>query len=230
MTSPDYPPPPWHTHGRAFAQPYLVDARALDLPAGVTPVTLAGRAVGILALIEYLPPSPLSYAELIWMPCMVRAAGKRGYFVDRMYVDSAPSLAAGRAEWALPKQLADFAITDTRATITTDDGAHLVLELARRSPGVPTPVASGTLQSVAADGRLQSSAADGTPIRVTPGARRIVGFRGTGRAHVHSGSLRVVETRGLAHWRGFATARRLPAAGAALSDFAITMHEPRTLA
>jgi hypothetical protein len=139
-----YPPPPWHTHGRAWAQPYLVDTRAFDLPPGFRPVTVACRALGILGLVEYLPPSPLTYAELVWMPCLVRAAGSRGFFVDRMYVDSEPSRAAGRAEWALPKQLARFAITDTRATIDTEDGAHLVLDLRRRGPGVPVPISSGS--------------------------------------------------------------------------------------
>jgi Acetoacetate decarboxylase (ADC) len=203
-----YPPPPWHTHGRAWAQPYLVDTRTFDLPPGFTPVAVAGRAVGILGLIEYLPPSPLTYAELIWMPCLVRAAGSRGYFVDKMYVDSEPSLAAGRTEWALPKQLARFAVTATRATVDTEDGAHLVLDLRRRGPGVPVPIAGGTLQHA---------------------GDHVVRFRGSGRAHLHSGSIHIVEADGLGGWRGWSTARRIPAAGVALADFAITMHEPRTL-
>jgi hypothetical protein len=203
-----YPPPPWHTHGRAWAQPYLVDTRTFDLPPGFTPVTVAGRAVGILGLIEYLPPSPLTYAELIWMPCLVRAAGSRGYFVDKMYVDSGPSLAAGRTEWALPKQLARFAITHMRATVDTEDGAHLVLDLRRRGPGVPVSIAGSTLQHA---------------------GDRVVRFHGSGRALLHSGSIHIVEADGLGRWRGWSTARRVPAVGVALADFAITMHEPRTL-
>lgn len=203
-----YPPPPWHTHGRAWVQPYLVDTRAFDLPPGFTPVTIVGRALGILGLIEYLPPSPLTYAELIWMPCLVRAAGSRGYFVDKMYVDSELSLAAGRTEWALPKQLARFAIAASRATIDTEDGAHLVLDLRRRGPGVPVPISGGTLQHA---------------------GDHVVQFRGSGHAYLHSGSIHIVEAAGLDRWRGWSTAHRIPAAGAALADFAITMHEPRTL-
>lgn len=91
-----YPSAPWHTHGRAFVQPFLVDARELRVPAGFTPITIAGRAVGLLGLVECRPPSPLVYAELVWMPCLVRAAGARGYFVEKMYVDSDASLAGGR--------------------------------------------------------------------------------------------------------------------------------------
>lgn len=203
-----YPSPPWHTHGRAWAQPYLVDTRTFALPDGFAPVTLAGRAIGLLALIEYVAPSPLTYGELTWMPCMVRAAGKRGYFVDKMYVDSAPSLAAGRTEWALPKQLARFTITDAGATVETEDGARLVLGARRRGPGLGVPVAASTLQHAPA---------------------HVVRFHGSGRAQLHAGALDVVDAAGVEGWRGFATARRIPAAGAALTDFAITMHEPRIL-
>ncbi|MBA3820682.1 MAG: acetoacetate decarboxylase family protein, partial [Deltaproteobacteria bacterium] len=126
-----YPPPPWATHGRAWIQPYLVDVRSLALPAGFTPVSIAGRALGALALVEYVTPSPLTYGELAWMPCAVRATAgggtRRGYYVEKMYVDSPASLAAGRTEWALPKQLARFEFEDDRAVVDTEDGAHLVL-------------------------------------------------------------------------------------------------------
>ena len=87
----DYPPAPWHTHGRAFLQPYLVRASDVALPEGFRPVTVAGRCVGILGLVEYVAPSPLTYAELLWMPCMISASGLRGYYVAKMYVDSAAS-------------------------------------------------------------------------------------------------------------------------------------------
>ncbi len=207
-----YPPAPWHTHGRAWAQPFLVDARALDLPPGFRPVTIADRAIGVLALIEYVAPSPLTYAELTWMPCTVtaRAAGRtvRGTFVDTMYVDSAASLAGGRALWALPKVLARFAIGAREATIDTDDGAHLVLELGARGPALPLRGAGGTVQDAGPE---------------------LVRFRGAGSARVAPGSLRVREARGTESWRGFATARRLPGLGVALTSFEVAMLAPQRL-
>lgn len=201
-----YPPAPWHTHGRAFVQPYLVDARHLALPPGFRAVTVAGRSVGVLALIEYQAPSPLVYAELAWLPCMVSAAGKRGYFVAKMYVDSAASLAGGRELWAIPKQLARFTIDDDRATVDTEDGAVLELELARRGPTVPVRAGALTLQDGGAD---------------------VVGFRGSGTARVASGGLRVRDALGLDDWLGWPGARRLPGLGATLASFEITMHPPR---
>lgn len=201
----EYPAAPWHTHGRAFMQPYLVRASDLVLPDGFRPVAVAGRCVGILGLVQYLAPSPLTYAELIWMPCMISTSGLRGYYVAKMYVDSAASLAAGRELWALPKQLARFEIGEREATIDTEDGAHLVLSLARRGPALPLRVGAGTVQDGGAD---------------------LVRFRGTGTARTSSGGVTVRSAEGVDGWTGFATARRMPGLGAALSSFEITMLPP----
>ena len=112
MTAPSdqasYPTPPWDTHAEGAASLYLVARRTLRLPAGFTPVAAMGRTTGVLAYLRYLPPSPLAYDELIWIPTMVRAGGKRGWFVEKIYVDHPGSLAAGRREWGLPKELARF--------------------------------------------------------------------------------------------------------------------------
>jgi len=203
-----YPTPPWHTHGRAFVQPFVVDRQALRLPPGFDAVTIAGRAIGVLGLIEYVAPSPLVYAELVWMPCLARAGGSRGYFVEKMYVDSEASLAGGREIWALPKQLARFSIGEREASIETSDGAHLVLELRRRGPTVPTSIAGATLQD---------------------GGDDIVRFKGSGTTRLRSGGLRVLEARGLDAWMGWTGARRMPGLGAALETFEVTMHPPRRL-
>jgi hypothetical protein len=195
-------------HGRAFVQPFVVHASQLQLPDGFSAVTIAGRAIGVLGLIEYLPPSPLVYSELVWMPCIVRAGGKRGYFVEKMYVDSDASLAGGRAIWALPKQKATFEITEGSAAIETSDGARLVLELRRRGPGARARTGGGTLQV---------------------GVDDIVQFRGSGSAKLSSGSMHIREASGLDRWMGWSGAHRMPAVGIALEDFAITMREPQHL-
>lgn len=201
----DYPAAPWHTHGRAFLQPYLVRAADVVLPEGFRPVAVAGRCIGILGLVEYLAPSPLTYAELIWMPCMVSVGDLRGYYVAKMYVDSAASLAAGRELWALPKQLARFEIGAGEVTIETDDGAHVELSLLQRGPSIPLRAGAGTIQADGAD---------------------LVRFRGAGTARAASGGVVVRGAEGVQGWTGFATARRLPALGAALTSFAITMLPP----
>jgi acetoacetate decarboxylase len=203
-----YPPPPWHSHGRAWVQPYLVDASSLALPPGFRAVTVAGRAVGFLALIEYLPPSPLVYAELAWMPCLVSAHGARGYYIAKMYVDSRDSLDGGRELWAIPKQLAQFSITERAATVDTEDGAHLELALHRRGPALSLSAGASTLQ---------------------PLDTEAVRFRGSGKAQTASGGLSITAATGMEHWVGWPGARRLPGLGVALTRFQITMHPPRRI-
>jgi hypothetical protein len=200
-----YPPPPWHTHGRAWVQPYLVDATTVTLPPGFRAVSVLGKAVGFLALIEYVPPSPLVYAELTWLPCLVDAAGRRGLYIAKMYVDSRDSLAGGREIWAIPKQLARFDIRNEAATIDTEDGAHVELGLHRRGPAVRLKAGAGTLQ---------------------PRDGGIVAFRGSGTAATASGGLKVTASRGMDAWLGWPGATRLPGLGAALTRFEITMHPP----
>lgn len=207
-----YPPAPWHTHGHAFIQPYLVDGAYLRLPPRLEPIRLVGHTIGLLGLIEYLPPSPLTYAELIWMPCVVRITMRRhrayGHFVEKMYVDSDASLAGGREIWALPKQKARFDIGDGEAIVETEDGARLVLDLSRRGPVVRTRVGTATLQDDGVD---------------------IVRFRGSGTAWIGSACMKVREARGLDGWMGWAGARRIPGLGVSLRDFKLTMHEPQRL-
>ncbi|MBA3462742.1 MAG: acetoacetate decarboxylase family protein [Deltaproteobacteria bacterium] len=178
----------------------------MKLPPGFRALTIAGRAVGFLALIEYVPPSPIVYAELAWMPCMVSARGARGYYIAKMYVDSRDSLEGGRELWAIPKQLAEFSIGEGAATVDTEDGAHLELALHRRGPALSLTAGASTLQSLGLEA---------------------VRFRGSGKAQTASGGLTVTAASGMDGWLGWPGARRLPALGAALTRFEITMHPPR---
>lgn len=208
---PRYPEPPWHTHGRAIFQAFAVRAEALRLPAGLSPVTRLGRAIGVLGLVEYVTPSPLSYRELVWMPCFVSApveGGRRarGYFVETMLVDSEASLRGGRELWALPKRMARFEWSEREAIVEDGEGARVVLAIDERGPAIRGRSSIATIQ-------------DG-------GGGALVRFRGSGTARVRSARLRIREARGIEGWAGLASATRLPALGFALSDFAITMHPP----
>ncbi|UJR81328.1 acetoacetate decarboxylase family protein [Sandaracinus amylolyticus] len=204
---PRYPDAPWHTHGRAIFQPFLVRASSLRLPEGFAPRLVGGRAIGLLGLVEYVAPSPLTYCELVWMPCFVRARGAAsGYFVEKMYVDSEASLRGGRELWALPKQIARFEWGEREARVETEDGARLVLDVALRGPAMRAPSDVATVQDA---------------------GDALVRFRGSGRATVRSAHLRVREARGLDGWSGWRGATRIRGAGAALVDFAITMHPPK---
>lgn len=189
-------------------QPYLVDASSVRVPDGFTPVAIAGRAIGLLGFVQYVEPSPLVYSELVWMPCLVSASGARGYYVDAIYVDSEPSLEAGRELWAFPKQMARFEVGAREVAVETDDGVSLELELLQRGPSVRVPAGTANLQD---------------------GGDSVVRFRSSGSTRLGSGGIAVRAARGVDGWSGWSTARRMRGLGAAMTDFELTMHPPRRL-
>lgn len=86
-----YPPAPWRLHGQLWLSVFGVRAGA---PAG-RPAALYG-----VALVDYEPPSPLTYGELL----VARRVGHRVQVTD-IWVDSTDSRDGGRELWAIPKEL-----------------------------------------------------------------------------------------------------------------------------
>ena len=96
---PTFPPAPWSMAGQLWLSLFRVteDVDALR-PAGLYGV----------AFVSYEPGSELTYSELLAArPVRSAEHGRRVSIVD-IWVDSAPSMAGGRALWAMPKDLCDF--------------------------------------------------------------------------------------------------------------------------
>ncbi len=206
-----YPPPPWHTHGDGAGALYAVPARAIALPPGVEAISLFGRCAGVLAFIEYKPPSPLCYRELIWMPCAVKLGGHRGYWVEKMYVDDERSLAAGRELWALPKTLARFERIPEpegeRIEVRAEDGTALTLVAAGFGPRAPLRHAVDTLQQDA-----------GAPVR----------FRCNFAGRLQLARFEVVSFDSAdPGWSSYRASTRLPGSAGLLHGFEATMHPAR---
>jgi len=99
-----FPPPPWHSRADAVLWWHRAApaSRAL-LPAPLRrplPVTLGG-------LIAYREGPVGPYGEVFGAVAVLRGGRPAGH-VPFMAVDSAPSVAGGRGNWALPKELASF--------------------------------------------------------------------------------------------------------------------------
>jgi acetoacetate decarboxylase len=95
-----YPPAPWKMHGQLWLSLFRV--KEGDHP---------DRAPGVygVALVEYEPPSPLTYHELL-VAHVVTTGGRpaRAVSILDIWVDSPQSVAGGRELWAIPKDLCDF--------------------------------------------------------------------------------------------------------------------------
>ncbi len=199
-----YPPPPWQMHGRATIQPLLVRSAAVELPPGFRAVATLGRTLGLVAYIEYEPPSPLCYHELLFMSAFVTAGGARGYFVAAIYVDDETTLVAGRQEWALPKLMARFDRRGDEVRVEADDGARIELTVGARGPLVPFRGGVATIQ---------------------PRGSELVRFRSSFRGRARLGRLEVTTIAPSAAWRPLVGATRLPGA-VSLEPFEATMHPP----
>ena len=210
MKSPIYPDPPWSTHGYAAFRAYRVPVADLDLPPGFEVKSRFGYSVGLVGFVRYVAPSPLTYAELIWMPAQVRVAGRVGWYVERMHVDCERSLAAGREIWALPKTLADFDERDGEVSVRTADGTRVDLSFSRLGPGIPGRSVMKTIQANGGE---------------------TLSFAANTRAKAHLARVRVTDIdiaeKG---WESFRRARPLPAPGGMLSRFETTMNLPRPIA
>ena len=211
MSGASYPPPPWQTRGWAVLSAYRVPAADARVPEGFEVESVAGMSLGLLGIVDYRPPSPLAYRELVWMPARVRvkSGGRtlRGFWVAKMLVDHQGSLRAGREVWALPKQRARFVLDERAARVESEDGATIELSLGRRWPGVPAASSIVTVQAR---------------------SEELVRFRGDTRAKIAMRRMRVVHAFGLdGTWGSFERATPIGSFGVELRDFRTVMQPPQ---
>ena len=146
--SAEYPPEPWYLSGDLHCSAWCVPVGALpELPSGVRPLTVAGQAFVFAAWADYRPPGVLSYRELL--VAVVVRGGPR-VTIPRIWVDSPASLAGGRALWHIPKEAAEFRLTDEPefAAEARADGNLLAGTEFRRRRALPfrLPLAFSVLQ------------------------------------------------------------------------------------
>lgn len=117
-----YPPEPWYLGGSLQASAFLVDgARFADaVPTGRHLLRVGSRVVVGVASASYVPGGVLAYEELlVALPTWGR--GGLRITIPQIWVDSAESRAGGRELWGIPKQLAVFERSETRASMNTMD-------------------------------------------------------------------------------------------------------------
>jgi hypothetical protein len=140
-----YPPAPWQLGGWGVATIGFVDAAAVQatVPRGVRVITLArGKTLGGLFFLSYDRGS-LAYRELNVAAALVRVGTRLAFWLPRLYVDSAASLAGGKDIWAVPKERARFDVVHDIGVTTIDvrqgkrDLCRIRCSVPARSPRVP---------------------------------------------------------------------------------------------
>jgi hypothetical protein len=135
-------PAPWSLEGRAhivfFHPPPEFVAFQSMLPGWLADTHAGGLAS--LMLIDYRRSDVGPYREVLFIPGRFRVAGRRLYSITRIYVSTPASVMNGRANWAIPKELADIAFEPLadgteRVTASLPDGRRFLRFEAR--PGGP---------------------------------------------------------------------------------------------
>ncbi|WP_034273977.1 acetoacetate decarboxylase family protein [Haloechinothrix halophila] len=160
MTEQTYPPEPWTLCGDAFVSVWrLPEAELPALPDGVEPITVAGTGVVVTAWVDYQEPGVLSYRELM-ATVAVRDGARPAASITHIWVDSETSLAGGRELWRIPKDMAKFELTRSRAITATAHIDHGPIAGAAFVPVATLPIAVPSAFAVIQRGPLRS------PVRV----------------------------------------------------------------
>lgn len=111
-----YPAPPWQLQGELYALLWRVPARSFPA-SGLSefhPLTLFEQTLVGTAWAHYEPGGVLAYNEVL-AACRVRGPDGTATHIPLIWVDDPSSIAGARALWGVPKRLATFSITSTRA-------------------------------------------------------------------------------------------------------------------
>lgn len=144
-----YPPFPWRMElaDSAVVTLHLVDAARLEalVPREFHVVrVLPGKTVGGLYFATYGPGSDLAYNELIVIPALVMRAGRFYPWVSHIWVDHPASLAGGRTELGVPKELGRFSVEVTPAGRRVDVEGVATIEQARGRLTIPAWLAGAS--------------------------------------------------------------------------------------
>lgn len=116
----DINPPPWKLRGWGAILLYRFE-RDFVAEQGFVPPDMLPNFVGgfgAVMLIDYRQSPVGPYRELLFIPGQFKQGRRRYYSITKIYVSTEASLVNGRANWGIPKELAQFSLEqiDNRQT------------------------------------------------------------------------------------------------------------------
>lgn len=96
---------------------------------------------GSVMLVDYHESNAGPYRELLFIPGKFSFFGRKHYTISKIYVSTEASVVSGRANWAIPKELADFDWSNTancdRINVTHKGIDVLDITLKPKGPAFP---------------------------------------------------------------------------------------------
>jgi len=112
---------------------------------------------GTVMIVDYQQSDAGPYQELLFVPGRVRLHERNAYTISKIYVSTESSVVNGRSNWGIPKELAQFDITDggglehIRIRQGNKTFAEFSLQASRPSLPVTTAVVPSTFRTIAQD-------------------------------------------------------------------------------
>lgn len=128
-------PAPWSLKGKGYILLYRFGKKIpqsnLFLPPYLQDKLWTG--FGTIMIVDYTESNAGPYQELLFIPGQYKSSAGKHYAITKIYVSTETSIINGKANWAIPKELAEF-------SFSTDHNAESIKVL---SP----PASSNTQQS-----------------------------------------------------------------------------------
>lgn len=139
-------PPPWRLRGRGHILLYRFSPDWLQPIAASLPNLIVGRRgnLGAVMLVDYRDSPVGPYRELLLIPGRINTEQGAYYSISHICVSSPASVASGRANWGIPKFLAEIQIDHRQRTIHYRVGpiGQPWADIRIRSGRVPVPFAT----------------------------------------------------------------------------------------
>lgn len=171
-TSEQVVPPPWSLTGSGYILAYKFPREFIDslnLPTDSALGTYVG-GLGVVMVVDYATSDAGGYRELLFIPGQFKTPRGTFYAITKIYVCTMASVVSGRANWGIPKELADFSHTSSNQTeeIGVSQGVNNIAQFRFRPLGFPLP---GTTQIIPSSWRtLIQQTDDGRVLLTTPEA------------------------------------------------------------
>lgn len=148
---------PWQLRGTGyillfrFSRPFLREQGFLTAEWAVQ----AANGFGTVMIVDYQQSDAGPYQELLFVPGRVRWHECQAYTISKIYVSTESSVVNGRSNWGIPKELAQFDITESDGLeqIRVRQGnkvfAEFSLQASRPSLPVTTAVIPSTFRTIA---------------------------------------------------------------------------------
>lgn len=124
----EHVPAPWTLTGNGLILLYRFPRQFL-LDNGFVPPELRDSFVGgfgSVMLVDYHTSNVGPYGELLFIPGQFQFGARRYYTITKIYVSTQISVDNGHTNWAIPKERADFSVSeDARSFQVAQDGKSL---------------------------------------------------------------------------------------------------------